>query len=202
MKLFIVGATGRTGQSIVEQALERGHLVTALVRKEALAPRAGLVQVIGDPRRIDDVLAALPQQDAMISCLGQNGRDTPYLVEEAARTAIEAMRQLNVKRYLVVSGALLFPSMNPFVGILKRIMSTRLADARAMEAIVRASDLDWTIARPTRLVPGPAISAYRAASNELATKKWSMPYASLAAFLVDAVEQRQFLRQVVGIGAA
>src|SRR4029434_8682680 len=32
MKLFVVGATGRTGQEIVQQALERGHHVTAFVR--------------------------------------------------------------------------------------------------------------------------------------------------------------------------
>ena len=32
MKLFVIGATGRTGPEIVQQALERGHYVTAFVR--------------------------------------------------------------------------------------------------------------------------------------------------------------------------
>ena len=32
MKLFIIGATGRTGREIVKQALTRGHQVTAFVR--------------------------------------------------------------------------------------------------------------------------------------------------------------------------
>ena len=32
MKLFVIGATGRTGQEIVQQALGRGHQVTAFVR--------------------------------------------------------------------------------------------------------------------------------------------------------------------------
>ena len=32
MKLFVIGATGRTGQEIVQQALARGHQVTAFVR--------------------------------------------------------------------------------------------------------------------------------------------------------------------------
>jgi putative NADH-flavin reductase len=32
MKLFVIGATGRTGREIVEQALARGHQVTASVR--------------------------------------------------------------------------------------------------------------------------------------------------------------------------
>ena len=32
MKLFVIGATGRTGREIVEQALARGHHVTGFVR--------------------------------------------------------------------------------------------------------------------------------------------------------------------------
>jgi len=32
MKLFVIGATGRTGREVVEQALARGHQVTAFVR--------------------------------------------------------------------------------------------------------------------------------------------------------------------------
>jgi len=32
MKLFVIGATGRTGREIVQQALARGHDVTAFVR--------------------------------------------------------------------------------------------------------------------------------------------------------------------------
>jgi len=32
MKLFVIGATGRTGREIVQQALARGHHVTAFVR--------------------------------------------------------------------------------------------------------------------------------------------------------------------------
>ena len=32
MKLFVIGATGRTGQEIVQQALDRGHKVTAFAR--------------------------------------------------------------------------------------------------------------------------------------------------------------------------
>jgi putative NADH-flavin reductase len=32
MKLFVMGATGRTGREVAEQALTRGHQVTAFVR--------------------------------------------------------------------------------------------------------------------------------------------------------------------------
>ena len=32
MKLFVMAATGRTGQEVVQQAIARGHYVTAFVR--------------------------------------------------------------------------------------------------------------------------------------------------------------------------
>ena len=40
MKLFVIGATGRTGEEIVQQALARGYHVTAFVRSpEAVTMR-------------------------------------------------------------------------------------------------------------------------------------------------------------------
>jgi uncharacterized protein YbjT (DUF2867 family) len=50
MRLLILGATGRTGQELVGQALKREHRVTAFVRtpEKLGAPRAGLRVVQGD----------------------------------------------------------------------------------------------------------------------------------------------------------
>lgn len=35
MKIAVIGATGKAGQKIVEEALQRGHEVTAIVRSAA-----------------------------------------------------------------------------------------------------------------------------------------------------------------------
>jgi len=52
MRLFIPGATGGTGRQLIDQALARGHQVTAFVRSpEKLgARREGLRVQRGDPR--------------------------------------------------------------------------------------------------------------------------------------------------------
>ena len=45
-KMLLLGATGRTGEAVLDQALDRGWQVTALVRRpEALIPRSGLAVV-------------------------------------------------------------------------------------------------------------------------------------------------------------
>jgi putative NADH-flavin reductase len=47
MKLFVIGATGRTGQEIVQQALARGHHVTALVRSpESITVKSERLSVV------------------------------------------------------------------------------------------------------------------------------------------------------------
>ena len=84
MKLLIVGATGGTGRHLVTQALERGHQVTALVRRPSRAePRPGLTSAVGDvldPGSLDRVMQG---QEAVLSALGHN------LVDEAEwRTAL------------------------------------------------------------------------------------------------------------------
>ena len=39
MRILILGATGRVGRELVDQAMQRGHLVTAFVRSpEKLGP--------------------------------------------------------------------------------------------------------------------------------------------------------------------
>jgi putative NADH-flavin reductase len=94
MNLFIVGATGRTGQQVTAQAIERGHRVTALLRTPSLQPQERLNAIAGDPRRLEDLLAALAGHDAVISCIGQTGPGNPWLVTEAASVMLAAMDRL------------------------------------------------------------------------------------------------------------
>jgi len=49
--IFLLGATGRTGRAVVEQAAARGHRVTALVRSPSKLTASGsLTTIEGDPR--------------------------------------------------------------------------------------------------------------------------------------------------------
>src|SRR5438093_11295545 len=84
MKLFVVGANGRTGSQILDLACMRGHQVTAFVRspeklRQARDQRAcapGLLTIVrGDPRRPDSIAAALPGHDAVLSAIGPHLRD-------------------------------------------------------------------------------------------------------------------------------
>ena len=68
-------------------------------------------------------------------------------------------------------------------------------DHSAVDAMVRASDTDWTLVRAVALTDKPANGPVRAA--EAGTEKPGMRInrADLAAFLVDAVEQGSWIHR-------
>lgn len=70
-----------------------------------------------------------------------------------------------------------------------------------MERLVEASDTDWTVVRPPRLVDG-AQRDYRIKVGALPDGAWSMSCADLAAFLLDEAERRGHVKGVVGLGSA
>ena len=72
MKLFILGANGKTGTQLVDLALARGHQVTAFVRSPGkITRRHPRLQVQrGDPHSADELASALPGHDVVLSALG------------------------------------------------------------------------------------------------------------------------------------
>jgi putative NADH-flavin reductase len=124
MKLFVVGATGRTGRQVTEQALARGHSVTAIVRNAgSFDPQDGLKIVAGDPLDVDQLASALVGHDVVVSCLGQRSAADASLLQHAAAAMTRAMTSMDVSRYLVVSQGLLFPSSSPIVALLRLVLA-------------------------------------------------------------------------------
>ena len=72
MKLLIFGGTGRTGRSLVEQALEQGHVVTVFARDPAKMDTAheNLRVIKGNIADYESAETAVKAQDAVLSALG------------------------------------------------------------------------------------------------------------------------------------
>ncbi|HEV2680013.1 MAG TPA: NAD(P)H-binding protein [Rhodanobacter sp.] len=200
MRLFVVGATGRTGQLVVEQAIKRAHMVTVIVRKTGAVPaHDNLRIVIGDPLRIDDLTPHLAGHDVVISCLGQRSRMDNTLLRDGTTAMLEAMHRSGVHRYLVVSQGLLYPSRSPIIWLLRKILARHVADSTAMEELVTASNVDWTIVRPPRLRNGGALRGYRLQVGARPSGAQSMQRADLAVCLVDEAENAEYIQTVVGV---
>jgi putative NADH-flavin reductase len=203
MNLLILGATGRTGRELVRVALARGHQVTAYVRSpEKLgAERASLRVERGDALDTDRLSAALAGQDAVVSALGLPAklalRPSTFMAEAAAAT-VAAMKRAGVKRLALVSAAVLFPGQGLFYAFFRWFLRHHARDLSAMETIVRATALDWTIARPPRLVTSTD-ERIRVVSGALPDKSYSLSFHALARFLIDCVESDRHAGEVVGL---
>ncbi len=184
----------------MERALARGHSVTAVVRGASIKEAEGLRVAIADPCNTEDLVNILAGQDAVISCLGQRPGGNRRFVRDAAKTTLEAMQITKVRRYLMISGALLYPSLNPLVLLLKRVMANKLADASAAEKLICLAELDWTIVRPPHLREGSA-KGYRIETGSRLHLTWSLPFSDLADSLLDLAEEDCFARQIVGIAS-
>lgn len=202
MRLFLLGATGRTGTHVLELALARGHEVTAFVRSPGkLAPRPGLRVVAGDPGSADALAAALPGHDAVVSVLGLPPREALRASTQMTRwgeALVTAMTRAGVERLLILSAAVLFPGEGLFYTFFRWLLQHHARDLAEMEARVTRSALAWTITRPPRLVPEDDL-ARREAVGVLPPGGTAISFRSVADFMLGAVERRAHVREIVGI---
>jgi putative NADH-flavin reductase len=199
MKLFVLGATGRTGQEIVQQALERGHHVTASVRSpEAVVSRHERLSVLkGNAADENQLFEAIQGHDAVLFALGPREVFKPStLLHDSALATTRAMQRSGVKRLLVLSAAAHFPGIPN--RILSFVLRNHMRDSLAMEKVVQESGLDWTIARPPRLTQQD-YTTYRSRENAAPKKGFTLSRKAVAAFMLDAIEQRKHLQKIVGI---
>jgi putative NADH-flavin reductase len=199
MKLFVIGATGRTGQEIVQQALARGHHVTAFVRSpETVTLRHERLGVLkGDVTDEEQLSEAMENHDAVVSTLGPREVFKPSsLLHDSALATTRAMQRSGVKRLVVLSAAA------HFRGIPNRIVSfilrNHMRDSLAMEKVVQDSGLDWTIARPPRLTQDQN-ATYRSREGAAPPRGFSISRKAVAAFMLDASEQKKHFQKIVGI---
>lgn len=201
MNLTVFGSTGRTGRHVMEQAMARGHRVTAFTRRPAaLADCAGLAAVVhGDGRGPQAVRTAVQGADAVIAVIGPASRTGPHQVAEVAGSLVAAMRDEGVRR-LVVTSAYPLVGDRPRVPIalLRKIFAAVYADAAAMERAVSDSGLDWTIARLNRLTSNPAAGQARI-SPGLFARPTAITRADAARALLDITEDQSLARTAVNI---
>jgi putative NADH-flavin reductase len=216
MKLALLGGTGRIGACLLSWALESGHEVHALARDpRALAaarqpaavggPMGSLVATAGDALDARAVAEVISGADAVLSALGPRGARTPDLLAGAARNITAAMARTGGSRLICVSAAGAFIQGDPDTGaltkaILPRILASQFADVREMEAVIRATDLDWTLVRATRLVNAPGTGRYRVRPDYPPPRGRKISRADVADFIERSLTDHDWVRGAPALG--
>ena len=204
MKLAVFGATGKTGQEIVKQALAKGNEVTALVRDPAkmVLEHDDLRVVAGDVFDSTLVLQAVQGQDAVICALGTSALGKTTVRSQGTANIVRAMRETDVNRLVVVSAMGVGESWSTLSFVNRLFFATLLRSARQdhenQEKVVKESGLDWTIVRPSGLTDEPLTGSYAIGEN-IPAKTSRIERADVAHAIIGAVLDDAFVHQAVTI---
>ena len=210
MRIAVFGANGLTGRLLTEQALAAGHETAAVTRRPADFPithgRLSLVEA--DVHDAQAVNRAVEGADVVLSTLGVPYTRKPVnIYSDGIRNVATAMSRHGVKRLVVVSSSATEPHHHADGGFLMNrvlqplitatIGKTTYSDMRRMEELVRGSDLDWTIMRPSGLFDAPGVTRYELHEDQAPGIFTSR--ADLAASLLEQATDVRFVRRAVAV---
>ena len=210
MKVVIFGASGKTGREVVEQALAQGHEVTAFVREpskmapenETMSVEDRVSLVSGDVFDFSAVKQAVQGQEAVICALGSNSLAKTTVRGEGTANIVKAMEEEHVDRLIVVSAMGTGESWSTLSFINKLFYATLLRSSRrdheTQEAVVKKSNLNWTIVRPSGLTDG-ALTGNYAIGESVQGESSRIARADVAHAIVKELNEDAFVHMAVTI---
>ena len=201
-KIAIIGATGRAGSQLLEEALRRGHSVTAIARDTSkVGLRAGVVAKNVDALDAEALQVAVAGHDVVISAA--------HFSSLPASAVVDPVKKAGVKRLLVVGGAgsLLLPDGTRVIDS-KSFPEEYKAEAGAgalfLENLRQGKELDWTFLSPAaEFVEGERTGTFRIGKDDLLVssegRSW-ITFADYAIAMLDEVEAPKHSRQRFAVG--
>jgi len=211
MKIVLIGATGFVGSSILTEALNRGHQVTALCRHPEKLPQHDKLTVlkmnIFDQDKLSRIII---NHDAVISAFNAfKDTDAVKLQLEGARSIINATKSANIKRLLMVGGAgsLYVSPEQQLVDTAqfpKEYKSMALSMRETLAMLKTETNLDWTFLSPSALLqPGERSGKFRLGKDQLLVNEKGESRISIqdyAVAMIDELENPQHMQQRFTVG--
>lgn len=209
MRIAVFGATGRTGRLVVEEALQRGHPVTAVVRQpDGIAAQPPQLRVFAaDVLDAAAVELAVRGQEAVVCCIGPRRGDRTDSCSLGTSHIVAAMTVHGVRRLVCVTGAMIGHPPERLIGwiyplmqkLMPRSQRELLGDRRQQEEIVQQSGLDWTLVRPPRLSGERLSRHYRVGADLVLDSFAHIGRADLAHGLLELLDGERCVREAVAI---
>ncbi len=208
MKVALIGATGFVGSQLLSEALDRGHQVTAIVRRtERLPAHQNLTAKQADIMDTDALADLLAGHEAVIAAYNPD-RETPGDVYErmvaGAKSIIEATKKAGVKRLLVVGGAGSLEvapgqQMLDQPGFPEDWKAGASGTRQFLYLLKEEKDLDWTFLSPAAVLqPGERTGKFRLGGDQLmvdAEGQCRISTQDYAVAMIDELEEPKHTRK-------
>ena len=200
--VVLIGATGYVGSAILNELVNRGHKVTAVVRDpDKVAVREGVEAVKEDVTNVEGIAKLAKGKDAVISAYNP-GWANPRQYEETLENyplIVEAAKRAGVERLLIVGGA-----GTLFVKPGLRLMDTGVLPEAWMPGVkslgefylntlTKEEDIDWIFLSPAanlgNLQPGTRTGKYRVGKDELLVDEKGDSFISVEDYAMAMVDE-------------
>ncbi len=214
-KILVYGATGKVGSHVVNEALNRGHRVTAVSRDPS---RITLVHdklsiVKGDVLDPASVASLLAGQDVVIisvrGVLGKSKDPGDAVPRMALENVVNSLRDMGAAapRLIHVGGSgslevkpgVTYADTLPMALIPRSLQTEIEGQVLALEYLRAVSDVDWSYATPAKnFTNGKRTGVFRIGGDKLLESPGGRSRISRADFavaLIDEVENARFIQQ-------
>ena len=206
MRVLVIGGSGQTGRLVIDEALQRGHQVTALVRNpSALVTAEGLTTVKGTPVEASSVERAFSAvkgdiPSAVIVTLAAPKEKGSRVMSDAHENLIAAMKRHNVSKIATMASFGVGSSFANITFLMRwaitnTSMTHLFADHNRVNDLLEKSGLNFVILRPARLTmtnkkaPVRYYGEYGKDVGGIFAGLGGISRASVASCLVDAIER-------------
>lgn len=219
MKVVLFAATGRAGNTILNELVSRGHHVTAVARDPARLPEhlpASVKPIRDDLSSADRIAELIAGADAVVSAYGPSSGDPRYTSDQAytdqlvsvTERLVTAVRLSGIPRLVVVGGAGSL-QFSPGVTVLdsghwpKQYVPIATSHVKAFAAL-KHSDINWTyFSPPIQIQPGERTGTFRLGGDDLirdAQGNSRVSFEDYAVALVDELENPKHERARFTVG--
>ncbi|AWW42002.1 MULTISPECIES: NAD(P)-dependent oxidoreductase [Streptomyces] len=213
-KIAVFGATGTIGTRLVDEALNRGHHVTAVVRDPSKYTKSGtyLTVVTGDVLDPASVASVAHGQDVVVSAVG--GGDGPghvATIRPSAESLIAGLRAAGDDPPLLIAvggaGSLRTPTGDlvwDAEGLPEDLLQVMHAHGDALDLYRTVTDVPWTnCSPPASIEPGERTGTYRTDLDDLIIDDHGNSRISTedyAVALIDEIENPQHAGERFTVG--
>ena len=211
MKILLLGATGRTGKCIIEEALKRDHKISAIARNPDKLKAYDLEITQGSPYDFEAVEKAIAGCEAVINTLNvSRTSDNPWarlaapkdMISKSAANTIKAMEKAGIKRFVALSTIGAGSSWKKTPLALRLVVSISnlkhaFLDHSKQEDILKNSSMDYTICRAPMLDTNVNKTGAVATPEEVKPASMHLSRNSAAEFFINILENSGHIRETV-----